>query len=90
MTGLVIHCLAWVVWIWMGVPKGTWPMVLMCLLGLSGASFVVTFAVAKEVSLPGLAGMSVSVVNTGAFAGTSLLQPLLGWVLDRSWTGNHA
>ncbi len=87
LAGLSAHCLAWAVWIRMGIPAGVWPMILLCVLGFSGASFVITFAAAKEMSLPGLAGMSVSVVNTGAFAGTSLLQPLLGWVLDKSWSG---
>ena len=86
-AGLTAHCLAWGAWIWMGIPSGAWPMILMGVLGFSGASFVITFAAAKELSRPGLAGMSVSVVNTGAFAGTSILQPLLGWVLDQSWTG---
>ncbi|MBI9090280.1 MAG: MFS transporter [Desulfobacterium sp.] len=57
------------------------------LLGFSGSSLVLTFACAKEVIDPHLSGMAVSVVNTGAFIGTSLMQPLFGFVLDTGWDG---
>jgi hypothetical protein len=31
--------------------------------------------------------MATSVVNVGVFLGPSILQPLVGWVMDRSWQG---
>lgn len=31
--------------------------------------------------------MAVSIVNTGCFIGAALLQPLFGWVADRTWDG---
>ena len=31
-----------------------------------------------------LSGMATSVVNTGAFFGTGVLQPLTGWMIDRA------
>ncbi len=31
--------------------------------------------------------MAVSVVNTGCFFGTALMQPLFGNIADRSWDG---
>jgi hypothetical protein len=39
---------------------------------------------------PALAGMSVSIVNTGAFLGTTIMQPLFGWILDFTWSGTMA
>jgi MFS family permease len=48
---------------------------------------VLTFACAKEIINPHLSGMAVSVVNTGAFLGTTLMQPLFGFVLDMGWDG---
>jgi sugar phosphate permease len=57
------------------------------LLGFSGAGFVLTFAVAKETANPNLSGMAVSVVNTGCFFGTALMQPLFGYIADLTWTG---
>jgi MFS family permease len=56
-------------------------------LGFSGAGFVLTFATAKERVHPELSGMAVSVVNTGCFIGTALMQPLFGYLADRNWTG---
>ncbi len=56
-------------------------------MGLMGAGFVVTFAAAKEVIHPHLSGMAVSVVNTGCFIGTAIMQTLFGYIVDRSWDG---
>jgi len=56
-------------------------------LGFAGSGFVLTFAVAKENAHPQLSGMAVSVVNTGCFIGTALMQPLFGYLADRTWAG---
>ena len=32
--------------------------------------------------------MATSVVNVGAFLGTAILQPLVGWAIDRAHAGN--
>jgi hypothetical protein len=48
---------------------------------------VLTFACAKEVIHPEFSGMAVSVVNTGCFAGTALMQPLFGRIMDLTWSG---
>lgn len=53
------------------------------LMGLLTPGFVLTWAVAKEVNRPAHSGIATSVVNVGIFLGTGVLQPLLGWVLDR-------
>ena len=53
------------------------------LMGLLTPSFVLTWTVAKEVNRPEHSGIATSVVNVGIFLGTGILQPLLGWVLDR-------
>ncbi len=56
-------------------------------MGLMGSGFVVTFAAAKEVINPHLSGMAVSVVNTGCFIGTAIMQPLFGRIVDMTWDG---
>jgi hypothetical protein len=38
---------------------------------------------AKEANRPEHSGIATSVVNMGAFLGAGILQPLVGWVLDR-------
>lgn len=56
-------------------------------MGLSTASFTLTWACAKEVNPPLLSGMSTSVTNMGGFLAGALLQPAVGWVMDLRWTG---
>jgi sugar phosphate permease len=60
---------------------------LFALFGLGAAGFTLTWTVAKEVSRPALSGMSTGVVNTGAFLGAALLQPLVGAMMDATWDG---
>ncbi len=54
------------------------------LLGFGAGGLSVTWACAKELNRPELAGTATSFVNTAGFLGTALLQPLVGWVLDAS------
>lgn len=56
-------------------------------MGLCASSFTLSWACAKEVNPPALSGMSTSVVNVGAFLGTAILQPLVGWAIDRAHAG---
>jgi sugar phosphate permease len=67
--------------------------VLTALLALAGAasgSMMVGFALAKESSPPMLAGTVGGIVNMGNMLGGMLLQPAIGWVLDRYWDGTIA
>ena len=63
---------------------------LFALLGFSAGGFIVTFANAKEVVAPALAGMAVGLVNTGLFFGAAAMQPLFGWAIDLAWDGRMA
>ncbi len=57
------------------------------LMGLVTASFTLTWACAKEVNAPAFSGISTSVTNMAGFLSGAVLQPLVGWVMDRSWQG---
>lgn len=54
------------------------------LMGLLTPGFTLSWTIAKESNRPEYSGIATSVVNTGAFLGAGLLQPLVGWLLDRS------
>ncbi len=54
------------------------------LMGFSCATFILCFAVAKEVNPPRLAGVSTSIVNTGGFFGAAVLPLLIGLYFDRT------
>lgn len=63
---------------------------LFLLMGLSASSFTLSWACVKEVNKHALSGMATSVVNTGVFLSTGILQPLVGWTLDRAGTAQGA
>jgi sugar phosphate permease len=57
-------------------------------MGLTAPSFALTWACAKEVNPHALSGMATSVVNIGGFLGTAIMQPLVGWAIDRAHSGH--
>lgn len=85
--GAVLHALGW--WLWLGTetlpPAATYALCIA--MGTVTASLTLSWACAKEVNPPLLSGMATSVVNVGVFLGPSILQPLVGWVMDRGWQG---
>lgn len=86
-AGMSLYVCSWLLLIFTNWSPGFSGQLLFGLMGFSGSSFVITFACAKEVINPELSGMAVSIVNTGCFIGAALLQPLFGWVADRTWDG---
>ncbi len=61
--------------------------VLMMLTGLLSASFNICWPLAKESVPLRLTGTISGVINMGIMLGPTLLQPSIGWVLDRRWRG---
>jgi len=57
-------------------------LLLFLLMGVGAAAFTLSWACVKEVNPHALSGMAMSIANTGAFFGTGLLQPLVGWSVD--------
>lgn len=86
-TGISLYAGLWLLHMFSGWSHGTAGLWLFGLLGFTGSSFVTTFACAKESVHPDLSGTAVSVINSGCFAGTALMQPLFGWIADRTWDG---
>ncbi|MBL8485944.1 MAG: MFS transporter [Rhodocyclaceae bacterium] len=63
---------------------------LLVVAGLGSANIIIGFAWAKE-SLPlALTGTASGVCNMGPLMGGMLLQPGVGWLLDRNWSGAAA
>ena len=86
-AGIIVYALAWAILMYLPWSPGFQGYLLFGTLGFCGASFVLTFAAAKEIIHPNLSGMAVSVVNTGCFTGTAIMQPLFGWIADQTWSG---
>lgn len=55
--------------------------------GLCSASFIICWSLAKESVPAHLSGTISGVVNMGIMMGATVLQPAVGWVLDRRWEG---
>ncbi len=89
-VGSHLYGLIWLVWL-SGVAPPLWASyALFAAMGLTTASFSLTWACAKEVNPPLLSGMSTSVANMGGFLAGAILQPLVGWVMDLHWQGGMA
>jgi MFS family permease len=72
-----------------GLPLG----LLVALLGFTGcasAAVMVGFAIAKESAPAALAGTAGGIANMGNMLGGMIMQPAVGWMLDRRWTGASA
>ena len=82
-----IYGAIWLVWLsGMALPLPA-TFTLFALMGLTTASFTLSWACAKEVNPPALSGMSTSVANMGGFLMGALLQPAVGWIMDQRWAG---
>ena len=60
---------------------------LLALVGLASGALMIGFAYAKESAPAELAGTTGGVVNVGGMIAPMLMQPAVGWVLDRLWDG---
>lgn len=81
------YALSWLLLVYAPWTPGVSGFLLFGFMGFVSSGFVLTFAAAKEIIHPNLSGMAVSVVNTGCFIGTALMQPLFGYIADLSWDG---
>ena len=84
-TVAALYCACWGLW-YIGVPR-EWTYVMFLLTGLCAPGFVLAWAYSKEVNRPRYAGMATSLANSGGFFAAGILQPLVGWVLDRAADG---
>ena len=57
------------------------------LVGFASGSIIIGFAFIKESVPPSLSGTVTGVCNMGMEMGPMILQPAIGWVLDRGWNG---
>jgi len=62
--------------------------VLLTVAGLASGVIMIGYAYAKESAPAALAGTTGGVINTGNMVGAMLMQPAVGWVLDRAWDGS--
>lgn len=60
---------------------------LLIVIGISGAAMTVTFALVREVSPKDISSSVTGIVNSLTVASGAILQPAVGYILDRLWDG---
>lgn len=82
-VAVLLYTLSWLPWLL----HAHWPvwatLAWFLLMGLVLPGFTLSWTIAKEANPAQYSGIATSVVNTGIFLGAGILQPLVGWVLDR-------
>jgi MFS family permease len=88
-AGVWLVLIGWLVVVYVpGLP--VWLLVLvLVVVGFFSGCMIVGFAFAKESVPISLAGTVSGVVNSGVMSGPMLLQPAVGWMLDRMWQGQE-
>jgi predicted MFS family arabinose efflux permease len=82
-TFVLLYTLSWTPWL-LGSDWSLWAtLAWFLLMGLLIPGFTLSWTIAKEANPPEYSGIATSVVNVGIFLGTGVLQPWVGWVLDR-------
>ena len=61
--------------------------VLFAAIGLTSGGVIIGFAHARETNHPGASGAVAGMVNMGILGMASIMQPVLGGILDRHWDG---
>jgi MFS family permease len=87
LAGTLLYTASCAVMIYAPWTPGPGGMALFSLIGFGAGSFIVMYASAKEIMPPMVAGMAMALVNTGAFLGAAIIQPLFGWLMDLTWDG---
>jgi len=62
--------------------------ILLLVTGFTSGGVIISFAFARESVPAHLAGTVIGLINMGFMLGPTLLQPAVGWMLDRNWNGD--
>jgi MFS family permease len=87
LVGAAIAFVGWVIVVFVERLPVAGLAALLIVIGLASAAVMIGFALVKETVPPALVGTASGVTNMGNMLGGMLLQPAVGWVLDRMWNG---
>lgn len=86
-SGTAVSLIGWIVIIYLPNLSLFQLSAVLALTGFSAGSMILSFAFAKESIPPSLSGTVSGVINMGVMSGPMIMQPLIGWMLDRKWAG---
>jgi MFS family permease len=87
LVGCSVSLLGWTAIVMLQEPSLMFLVTVMLITGFASGSMIISFAFAKESVPYRLAGTVSGVINMGVMTGPMVLQPAMGWVLDRMWAG---
>ena len=85
--GAIVSAAGWALVIFVPIMPLTIFIPLLTVMGFAAGVMVIGFAFAKESVPLRLAGTVSGVANIGVMTGVMVLQPAVGWMLDRHWDG---
>jgi len=86
-AGCLLHAACWALILFIPALPIPVLLVLILIVGLATGAMIISFAFVKESVPLHLAGTVSGVCNMGVMLGPTLLQPAMGWMLDRHWAG---
>jgi MFS family permease len=89
-AGLAMTMALWAVMVFVPGLSYAQLVALIVAIGVAGGGFILVFAFAKESVPARLSGTVSGIVNMGVMVGGMVMQPLIGWTLDRHWQGAAA
>lgn len=87
LTGCGIATLGWAIIVLIRDIELLHLILVLLITGFASGCMIISFAFAKESVPTHLAGTVSGVINMGVMMGPMILQPAVGWVLDRRWAG---
>jgi len=84
MAGAGIAFLGWLLLFYGPKLSPTWILCVMAVTGFASGAMIIGFAFIKESVPANLAGTVSGLINMGTMMGPMILQPWIGWLLDRS------
>ena len=86
-AGLSVTVIGWSLILFLQHLGGAVLAILLFVTGFTSGCVVISFAFARESVPARLAGTVIGLTNMGFMLGPMLLQPAVGWMLDRNWGG---
>lgn len=87
--GVVVMLLCWLPIIYVTPLPRAVLLVLLVIIGFSAGTMILSFAMGKESVPPHLAATGAGLINMGVMMGPMMLQPAVGWMLERLWDGTR-
>ncbi len=86
-VGCFVSCAGWSLILFMTNLPVWFLTLLVAIVGFASGAMILSFAFVKESVPPSLSGTVSGVCNMGVMIGPMALQPVMGWILDRTWDG---